>query len=166
MKKLLVIVLTLALLIAASTVALAKDTPANDKAQSGKSNIGHLYLYEKVPTGEWPIVDGGAWGKLKHNLSGSELDVVFNGHGLVAGQAYSLITYVDPWPGTVEVFGTATANGEGNVHIKGSANPGDTTLKVWLVLAGDVGSGVMTGWNPADYLFEHNLITFDDTDVA
>ena len=87
-----------------------------------------MYLYEK--DGNWDIVDGGAWGKLKHNLSGSELRAVFNGHGLVAGQSYSLIMYVDPWPGSVQVFGTAIANANGNVHIKGSINPGDATLKV------------------------------------
>ena len=40
MKKLLVIALALAFLIAVSTVVMAKDTPANDKGQSGKSNIG------------------------------------------------------------------------------------------------------------------------------
>ena len=49
--------------------------------QAGKSNVGHLYLYEK-DEGTWEIIEGGAWGKMKYNLSGSTFDFVFNGHGL------------------------------------------------------------------------------------
>jgi len=39
--------------------------------------------------------------------------------------------------------------------------------KIWVVLSSDVNctTDTMSGWNPIEYLFEHNLITFDDTDV-
>ena len=39
--------------------------------------------------------------------------------------------------------------------------------KIWLVLSEDVDCDAqqMIGWNPAEYLFEYALITFDDTDV-
>ena len=57
---------------------------------AGNSNVGHLYLYEKNPD-TWEIVDGGAWGKMKYNLSGPTFDFVFNGHGLEAGWSYTLI---------------------------------------------------------------------------
>jgi len=35
--------------------------------------------------------------------------------------------------------------------------------KIWLVLSDDV-SDQMTGWNPTEYLFEYDFVTFDDTD--
>ena len=69
MKKLLALAIVLALvagLIAAPALAAGKNGPA------GKSNVGHLYLYEKDPA-TWGIVDGGAWGKMKYNLSCSTL---------------------------------------------------------------------------------------------
>lgn len=162
MRKILVVAIVVMLTIGTVGVAMAKDIPANGKAQSGKSNIGHLYLYEK--DAGWVIVDGGAWGKLKHNVSGSSLDVVFNGHGLVAGQSYSLITYVDPWPGAVQVLGTATADSDGNVHIAGSTSPGtQNQLKIWLVEANDLSGSTWLDWSPTDYLLEHNEIQFTQT---
>jgi len=143
------------------------------KGQAGKSNIAHLYLYEKDPD-TWEIVEDGAWGKMKYNLAGSTFDFVFNGHGLEPGYEYTLIYYLDPWPGNGLIcLGDGTANGDGNVHIMDSVDTGDLPAsgdeddgaKIWLVLSNDVDCGVkMIGWNPTEYLFEHNLITFDDTD--
>ncbi len=143
---------------------------------AGKSNVGHLYLYEKDPA-TWEIVEGGAWGKMKYNLSGSTFDFVFNGHGLNAGDNYTLIYYPDPWPGNDLIcLGSGIANGGGNVHIKGSVNTGDLPIeadenykdgaKIWLVLSSDVNCNdqKMKGWQPTEYLFEYDLITFDDTD--
>lgn len=94
---------------------------------AGKSsNVGHLYLHEKNTSGDWSIVEGGAWGKMKYNLSGSEFDFVFNGHGLDAGVKYTLIYYPDPWPGEGLIcLGDATANDGGNVHIQGPVDTGD-----------------------------------------
>ncbi len=39
--------------------------------------------------------------------------------------------------------------------------------KIWLVLSEDYDAAEkkMTVWNPAEYLFEYELITYDDTDV-
>lgn len=37
--------------------------------------------------------------------------------------------------------------------------------KIWLVPSSDYGNTGVIGWNPAKYLFEHDLITYDDTDV-
>ncbi|MFC1676066.1 hypothetical protein ACFL3G_03260 [Planctomycetota bacterium] len=143
--------------------------------QAGKSNTAHLYLYEKDPN-TWEIIDSGAWGKMRYRLSGSMFDFVFNGHELTPGQSYTLIYYPDPWPGQGLIcLGTKLANEDGNVHIKGSVETGDLPAdyddntegaKIWLVLTDDVNcdDAKMIGWNPSEYLFEHNLITFDDTD--
>lgn len=145
---------------------------------AGKSNTGHLYLYEKNPA-DWTIVKDGARGKMKYNLSGQTFDFVFNGKKLEPNVDYSLIYYPDPWPGNnLIVLGTGTANKSGNIHIQGSANTGnlpttadqnynggkDPGAKIWLVKSSDItttGTPHMTAWNPTEYLFEHNLITFN-----
>ncbi|CCK81908.1 hypothetical protein [Desulfobacula toluolica] len=161
--------------------------------QAGKSNIGHLYLYEKAPdpylTREdpWLIVEGGMWGKMKYNLSGSTFDFVFNGHGLPIGQEYTLIYYPDPWPGTGLIClgsGIVTECEEdcieyyssGNIHIKGSVETGTLPIeadenfengaKIFLVPSSDVSceENKMIGWTEDANLYEGALITFDDTD--
>lgn len=141
---------------------------------AGKSNVGHLYLYEK-DSETWEIVEGGAWGKMKYNLSGPTFGFVFNGHSLAIGQDYTLIYYPDPWPGEGLIcLGSSIANEEGNVHVKGSVDTGDLPAdydendgaKIWLVLTDDVDcdQAKMIGWDASAYLFEYDLITFDDTD--
>ena len=147
--------------------------------QAGKSNTGLLYLHEK-DAGTWEIVESGANGKMKYNLSGSTFNFVFNGHGLEPAQEYALVYYPDPWPGNglIILGGPVAANKGGNVHIQGSVDTGDLPAdyddnaqlaepgtKIWLVLADDIAiTNKMVGWHPAKYLFEQNLITFDDTD--
>jgi len=144
---------------------------------AGKSNVAHLYLYQKVP-GIWEIVEGGAWGKLKYNLAGSEFNFVFNGHGLKPNTEYSLIYYADPWPGNHPgaLIASGKSNDEGNLHLKGSVDLGmdlpdlddaNTGAKIWLVLSSDYDEAnhKMIGWNPAEYLFEDKLISYDDTDA-
>lgn len=160
-----------------SLLAVSMVFAKGPHGQAGKSNTAHLYLYEKDPD-TWEIVEDGAWGKMKYNLAGSTFDFVFNGHGLELGNEYTLIYYPDPWPGNNLIcFGQGTANEDGDVHIAGSVEL-DTDLpiegddnypdgaKIWLVLSSDVDceNQHMIGWHPTEYLFEHNLITFDDTD--
>lgn len=170
--------------------------------QAGKSNIGHLYLYQKDAEGDWSVVDGGAWGKMKYNLSGPTFDFVFNGHRLEPDMSYSLIYYADPWPGVNGDAGALIISGisdeDGNLHLEGSVDlgvdlphpddanyelpggdpdmPGESPepfpfggAKIWLVLSddyndGDASTGPMTDWRPEEYLFEAQLITYDDTD--
>ena len=170
---------TLALLIAltVATVGLiwSQTRGKVPHGPAGKSNIAHAYLVEKNPSG-WSIVEGGAWGKLKYNLSGSTFDFVFNGHGLALSTAFSLIYYPDPWPGTgLIVLGTGTSDPFGDVHIIGAIDTGDLPApgdpnpdaKVWLVVSADVDNvnHMMQGWQPNEYLFEYDLVNFDDTDV-
>ena len=155
-----------------------KDTPKapadfNGLKESGNSR--HLYLYEKIPEGDWPTLDDGAWGKMTYRPSGKTLRFVFTGHGLERGVDYTLIYYPDPWPGAGLVcLGSAMANQGGQVHISDRVDSGDIPMdgdakeeggKIWLVLSDDVECGTgMVGWNPTEYLFEYDVITFDDTD--
>ena len=177
MKRFLVLVVVVAMmtaLIVAPVMAAGKNGP------SGKSNVGHVYLYEK--DADWDVVADGAWGKYNYKLNGeddlTEVSGVFNGHGLGADVNYSLIYYPEvapnPWPAeglAVIVIGSGTTNKGGNVHITGPAvigEPDDQPLigdyvgmtgdKIWLVLSNDLTDTVMTGWNPSEYLFESALI--------
>lgn len=179
MKKIIAVGLAVCLLLSVMAVPVMAKGP---NGQSGNSNTGHVYLYEKDPT-NWQIVDGGPWGKYNYKLSGTgaatAISGVFNGHGLLAGENYSLIYYPEiapnPWlPGgyQVVVIGSGMADIDGNVHIKGTATiggpdnqplvgdyVGQTGDKIWLVLSSDLtAAGVMIGWNPTKYLFEDDLI--------
>jgi len=141
--------------------------------QAGGSNEAHLYLHEKDPN-TWEIIEDGAWGKMKYILEGTTFDFVFNGHGLEPEEEYNLIYYPDPWPGSGLIcLGFGIANNGGNIHIQASVDTGDMPAeyddnypdgaKIWLVLSEDVDceNAQMVGWNPTEYLFEHNLIIFN-----
>ena len=141
--------------------------------RAGRSFIGHLYLFEKNPE-TWEIIENGSWGKMRYVVIGPTFNFVFNGHNLVPNRNYTLIYYPDPWPGrNLTCLGNASANEGGNIHIKGSVLTGDLPnetfdlnypdgSKIWLVLTEDVDceNARMIGWNPTNYLFEHNLITY------
>jgi len=123
---------------------------------------------------------------MKYNISGPEFDFVFNGHGLVPGDDYTLIYYPDPWPvNGLICLGSGTVNEEGDIHIAASVDTGDLPAvedenypegaKIFLVLSDDVDceNQGMTNWTgpwPGNtvginiYLFEGEQITFDDTD--
>lgn len=144
--------------------------------RAGKSNIGHLYLYEKDPQ-TWDLVENGAWGKMMYRLSAPEFQAVFNGHWLEPDTSYTLMYYPDPWPGDGLIcLGEGMTDEFGDVHIRALVNTCDLPAsfddnyadgaKIWLVLSDDVDceNMNMVGWNPTEYLFEYELITFDDTD--
>ena len=171
MKKLVLIATLCAVLVGLLTTSAVMAAGKTGKA--GNSNVGHLYLVEK--DANWDIVDGGAWGKMKYNLSGLEFDFVFNGHGLEPNTDYNLIYYADPWPGNNgALIGSGTTNRGGNIHLKDSVDlgmdlpdPADANAgaKIWLVPSVDYDGSKMIGWDPTEYLFEYDLITYDDTDV-
>ena len=81
-KKMMVTVVSVLVTVLMAVPSMGKGP----NGQSGKSNTGHLYLYEKAPDPDasredpWLIVEGGMWGKMKYNLSGATFDFVFNGH--------------------------------------------------------------------------------------
>lgn len=162
----------LLILVVCSNMTIAK----NSSNGAGRSKQSHLYLFEKDPT-TWEIVENGSWGKMKYTREGSTFDFVFNGHELGINESYTLIYYPDPWPGMgLKYLGSDISNEEGNIHIKESIDTGDLPIfddyncregaKIWLVLSSDVDveNAMMIGWNPTEYLFENELIFFDDSD--
>jgi hypothetical protein len=123
-----------------------------------------LYLYEKDSA--WDVVDDGAWGRLDFRPDGSEFMLHIDGNRLDRGTDYTLIYYPDPWPGSGLVcLGDDTADRRGRIHIREwlSVSGIPDAAKIWLVLSADVhcGNQEMIGWNPTEYLFENNLITFN-----
>jgi hypothetical protein len=122
-----------------------------------------LDLWEKDPS-DWNIVDGGAYGKMAYSSD----QFSFIGSDLSASTSFSLIYYPDPWPGNgLKVLGSASTDVNGDISISGDFDftsipiDEDTNApgsKIWLVLSSDVGTGLMVGWNPTEYLFENNLI--------
>lgn len=174
MKKLLIVAIMMTVLL--SLIVVPAVLAAGKDGQAGKSNVGHLYLYQK-DSSTWQIVPGGAWGKMTYNLAGPTFDYVFNGHKLSPNTGYSLIYYADPWPGNKPgaLIANGTSNSDGNVNLVGSVelntdlpNAADANYpggaKIWLVLSSDYNSALtkMVGWTPTKYLFENNLITYDD----
>ncbi len=143
----------------------------NTKPQGNIYRVSeHLDLFKK--DSNWGIVEDGAWGKLNYSPEGNEFSFVFNGHKLNAEEDYTLIYYPDPWPGNgLKCLGKNTSNKGGNVHIMGSYDTGNLPIdndenegaKIWLVLSSDVScpEKKMEGWNPDEYLFENELISFD-----
>ena len=116
---------------------------------------------------------GNARGKMKYNICGQEFDFVFNGYDLKPGGEYVLVYYHDPWPGKdLLCLGSDKADEAGNIHLAGYMETGDLPVehdtsegaKLQLVLSADVDAKdkQMSAWNPTEYLFEHDLITFDD----
>ncbi|MBE9514359.1 MAG: hypothetical protein IMY83_04935 [Chloroflexi bacterium] len=171
MRKLVLLLVVVALVLALPTAVLA-DKPEKGlkglKGQAGNSNTAFVELWEKDPS-DWSIIEDGAWGKLKYNLAGPEFDFVFNGHGLEADTGYTLIYYPEPqttWPWPVTEIASGSSNEEGDIHLAGSEELDMvlTGAKIWLVLSVDCPDAVMTGWNPTEYLFEYDVITYADTD--
>ncbi len=172
MKKLLMLLLAMCLLVALPTAAFAAS-PAKGKkgleGQAGKSNNAFIELWEKDPA-TWDIVQDGAWGRMKYKLEGPEFNYHFNGHGLEIQTNYSLIYYPEPqttWPWPVTVITSGMSNEDGDIHLKGSYEL-DMDLndaKIWLVLTDDIVDGELSGWNPTEYLFEYDLISYNDTNI-
>ena len=144
-KKAILSLLMISVLLLSVGMAIAKKD-----GQAGKSDVSHLYLYEK--DANWDIVPDGAWGKMMFK----DDKFVFNGHGLVAGVDYTLVRVEDPWPQSITCLGSDTANDGGNVHIAGDWEEGGP--KTWLVKSSDTDCTKMIGWNPTEYLLETRTI--------
>ena len=141
---------------------LAKGKNGHPSAENGmnneKSPVTHLYLYEKDPD-TWEIVEDGAVGKL--TILTHKDKYVFNARGLELETDYSLMNYVDPWPGDGSTeIDKGTSNEEGTLHLKGDWDK-TTDGKIWLVLDADFDPDAgppMQNWTPTSYLFEYALL--------
>ena len=140
-----------------------------------------LMLENKTPSGSWPTLPGdGTYGMLTYQTVNSTFDYDFVGRGLQPGVEYSLIYYADPWPGNNpgKLIANHTADGSGNIDVVGAstdlamdlADPADDNYpgaKIWLVPSNeyDDTTNSLSWWNPGTYLFEYNLVQYDDSDI-
>lgn len=151
------------------------NTYMTDHNSPGGPNPIVLFLENKDAA--WtPIVDS-TFGYIVFDSSASTFKYTLYAYGLQPSTSYSLIYYADPWPNDNGVLiGTHSTGTGGNINGQ-SGNvdlgmdlpvPADDNFssgaKIWLILTSD-GSAPMTSWNPSSYLFETNLIKYDDTDV-
>jgi len=146
-----------------------------DHNSPGGPNPIVLFLENKDDS--WNPIPDSTFGYIVFDSSASTFKYTLYAYGLQPSTSYSLIYYADPWPndnglliGTHSTGTGGNINGQsGNVNLNMDLPvPADANFysgaKIWLILTSD-GSAPMTGWHPADYLFETNLIKYDDTDV-
>ena len=126
---------------------------------------------------------------LTYEPVGSRFEFTLRAYGLQRNTDYSLIYYADPWPGNNPgaLIVSANTNWWGSLYLRGSTelnmdlpHPDDANYappcacdpcpgaKIWLVPSSDYNADTkaMVGWNPSEYLFEYNSITYNDTEVS
>lgn len=139
-----------------------------------------LQLNEKDPV-TWNVVANSASGTLTFNTASNVFTGTFSATGLNNGGNYSLIYYADPYPGNYPgaLIATFVADGSGNIPATAVSNdlsldlpaPADANYpvgaKIQLVLSSDYDSTnkKLIAWNPSEYLFEMNLVSYDDTNT-
>jgi hypothetical protein len=163
-KVFLVSVLVTGILVSGSVLAMPKGL---GELKYYARDSFRMPLVEK-DTADWSVVDGGAWGLLQGKF-GDHL--FFTGHGLESMTSYTLVYYGDemyndvwPYATCVRDMMTTPAGTTGNVvadwdYSDFLSDDGDSQ-KFWLVLSSDVDcdAGMMTAWNPSEYLFEWDTL--------
>ena len=137
-----------------------------------------LLLENKTP--EWDRITGdGRYGILTYKTENDDFDYDLIVKGLNPNADYALVYAPDPWPQSVDSkttkIGTLTTDGDGNGSILGGnvdlgydiPHPNEDNYpnggKIWVVLDADHNGTQMTTWNQAEYLYEYNLIKYEDT---
>jgi hypothetical protein len=174
MKKLIILLVLLAVLIPASVSAISPTVALDNKNPD-----------------TWARITDDRLGSLSYNESGATFDFTFTATGMEATTDYSLIYFANPYPGNNPggLIKVGTSDGDGNLSISGSVNigsiprPPDANMlidhsvppdnyttaygaKIWLVPS-DCYSSItksITVWTPTRFLFETNMINYVDTD--
>jgi signal peptidase len=146
--------------------------------QAASSFPVEVLLENKIPLGNWPVIEDNTYGKLIYTPSGPLFNFDFAGYGLKANTEYCLIYFADPWPGNNPgaFLGSGSTNSEGEVSISNDLNlgfnipnPSDQNYpnwsKIWLVKCSsyDQNARMLKDWNPNDWLFETNLFKYTYT---
>lgn len=142
-----------------------------------------LGLVAKVKVGEpnvWEWTGNSAIGGILHyTASGPTFYYILSAFGLQASTSYSLVYYKDPidqsqWATqhSVLVIATGTTTSDGIMFLIGEnaigsipqvGDPNAPGAKIWVVPTSYITGDKITTWNPANILFEHNLITYTQT---
>ncbi|MBU4332627.1 M73 family metallopeptidase [Patescibacteria group bacterium] len=132
----------------------------------------------------WDPVSDDISATLTYKTSGEEFDYSLTGTVQNTDTNYCLIYYADPYPGNGPggtggaLIGSELSDGAGNITMSGTPDLGmdlpsadddnyPAGAKIWLVPCGeyDQAGNMLTAWNPAEYLFEMQFITYDDTGI-
>jgi len=119
--------------------------------------------------GQWsPITGDGTKGTLTFKSPYDTFDYHLTVQGLQATTSYSLIYYKDPWPGVgSKRIAQFTTDGSGSATINGSIDLHTDlySAKIWVILSSDWDDTAkkMIGWHQDEYLFEMNLINYEDS---
>jgi hypothetical protein len=146
------------------------DAPRPDAA------LPSMALVKKTDAPDWtPLTGPGLglpYGMLVWEPSGPNFRFNVEAWGLVPGEAYTLIQYIDPWPGNPATdLAAATVDDTGYLAIAGSYELGrdltTTTGKVWLVPSAFIDTAMdrMVAWDVTAIFFELDFVVYDDTDV-
>jgi len=141
-----------------------------------------LKLENKDPTTWAPIAGDDIEGTLSYNTAGPTFNYSFTGKVPLADTGYCLIYYADPWPGygknglTGMAIGCSASGSDGDLSLSGNPDlgidlphpddqnyPGGAKIQVVLEADYDKTNHKMIRWNPSNYLFEMNFITYDYT---
>ena len=116
--------------------------------------------------GNWDPINDGVRGLLTFMSPYSTFDYDLEVTGLTPSTSYSLINYVDPWPATGStIIGVPfMTDGSGNATVSGDVELGMdlTNAKIWVIPSAHWNGTQMTAWTPSMYLFEQNLVAYDD----
>jgi len=133
-----------------------------------------LVLENKNPA-DWTVIEDGIQANLNYNPASPQFDYHLTGIVMEPSIYYSLIYYADPWPGNNPgaLIGTGASDGSGGIDFYGSTDLGDIPAspdinpgaKVWLIPSDcyDPDTNTVIKWQPGRYLFEYELITYEQT---
>ena len=139
------------------TMTFDIDLYAEQRLGPGPAQLSNkLFLDNKSGDPDWYFVADGTWGILTWGSSGELV-----AQGLESGTGYDLITYVEPWPGTVGVICSGTSGSDGKLSVSNCDPTAGYEGKIWLVLDSDNDGSQMTAWQPTRYLFESNLVDIE-----
>jgi len=139
--------------------------------------LPRMTLVKKTDAPDWTPLTGPVlglpYGILTWEPSGPAFRFHVEAMGLAPGQDYTLVQYIDPWPGAPATdIGAATVDSTGLLVIPWSSYELDrdlttTTGKLWLVPSAmiDPVADVLLTWDVTAILFELDFVVYDDTDV-
>ncbi len=134
------------------------DLYAEQELGTGPGQLSRkLFLDDKTGEPDWHFIANGTWGLLKWDAAGN---YSFAAQGLTPGTGYTLIHYPEPqttWPWPVNAIASGTSDAGGKLSLSGTL-PAVSSGKIWLVLTNDIVGVSLSGWTPAQYLFESHLV--------
>lgn len=135
----------------------------------------HYLKLENKTTDYQPILGDGKYGVLRFKSPYPTFDYKLDVYELNPNTEYYLHYYADPWPSTNgRMIASFTTDSLGNYSGNGSVEldadlpvPSDTnsSAKIWVIPASHWDGSKMVNWNQTQYLWEWNLVTYEDSDL-